>query len=99
MAVQLKVKQRVGTTMALVMQSGDFRFGSLADIVQRPRHVCFPPKADIRQCEWDVRKCHKQLVLRQMRLLTVSSRSRPDIRRRNHPPRAEAVRPNDSGSG
>jgi hypothetical protein len=31
------------------------RYGSLADIVQRPRNVCFTPKADIRQRALHVR--------------------------------------------
>ena len=31
------------------------RFGSLADIVQRPRHVCFTPIADVRLARSRVR--------------------------------------------
>jgi len=35
------------------------RFGSLADIIQRQRHVRFTPIADIRRCRWDIRKVNR----------------------------------------
>src|SRR5262245_323937 len=34
---------------------GHVRYGSLADITERSRHVRFTPIADIRRCGWDVR--------------------------------------------
>ena len=38
-------------------------FGSLADIIQRQRHVRFTPIADIRRCRWDVRKVAEADIL------------------------------------
>ena len=37
-------------------QRPNVRLGSLADIVQRQRHVRFTSDVDIRRCRWNVRK-------------------------------------------
>ena len=38
-----------------LLTSLNVRFGSLADIGSRPRHIRLPPKADIGRCNWNVR--------------------------------------------